>query len=254
MGAQKQKNALNCNFFAIGDCCGAPKRVSRRKSAANRLIGSQFVLCTDKRESAIAKKLHGRRIICFHNGKITITERILKRDADKRARIPLAGADGERTPASAATDIGRKCSGAVNGTRLAAQRAAATGGRQQWHRTYTSKSARALQVSMMTRKVRACASKSASGVLTSAGKLKSPWGWPNVPPPWALKFSCAVRTPRSVIAFRTKKRACRRQALKTSPYRQTRRYRLHRHNRRNPSMRLKASVLQERRLRALLWA
>ena len=182
MGAQKQKNALNCNFFAIGDCCGAPKRVSRRKSAANRLIGSQFVLCTDKRESAIAKKLHGRRIICFRNGKITITERILKRDADKRARIPLAGADGERTPASAATDIGRKCSGAVNGTRLAAQRAAATGGRRQWHRTYTSKSARALQVSMMTRKVRACASKSASGVLTSAGKLKSPWSWPNVPP------------------------------------------------------------------------
>lgn len=167
MGAQKQKNALNCNFFAIGDCCGAPKRVSRRKSAANRLIGSQFVLCTDKRESAIAKKLHGRRIICFRNGKITITERILKRDADKRARIPLAGADGERTPASAATDIGHRCSGAVNGTRLAAQRAAATGGRQQWHRTYTSKSARALQVSMMTRKVRACASKSASGVLTA---------------------------------------------------------------------------------------
>ncbi len=69
--------------------------------------------------------MHGRRIICFRNGKITITERILKRDADKRARIPLAGADGERTPASAATDIGRKCSGAVNGTRLAAQRAAA---------------------------------------------------------------------------------------------------------------------------------
>ena len=103
LGAQKQKNALNCNFFAIGDCCGAPKRVSRRKSAANRLIGSQFVLCTDK-----------------------------------RARIPLAGADGERTPASAATDIGRRCSGAVNGTRLAAQRAAATGGQQQRRRAYAS--------------------------------------------------------------------------------------------------------------------
>ncbi len=201
-GSQKQKNAPNCNFFAIRDCCGEPKRVSRRKSAANRLIGSQFVLCTDKRGSAIAKKLHEYRDFCFRNGKITITGRILKRDADKRARIPLASADGERTPASAATDIGRRCSGAVNGTRLAAQRAAATGGRQQWHRTYTSKSARALQVSMMTRKVRACASKSASGVLTSAGKLKSPWGWPNVPPPWALKFTCAVRTPRSVIAFR----------------------------------------------------
>ena len=138
LGAQKQKNALNCNFFAIGDCCGAPKHISRRKSAANRLIGSQFVLCTDKRESAIAKKLHGRRIICFRNGKITITGRILKRDADKRARIPLAGADGERTPASAATDIGRRCSGAVNGTRLAAQRAAATGRRQQRRRIYAS--------------------------------------------------------------------------------------------------------------------
>lgn len=25
-GSQKQKNALNCNFFAIGDCCGAQKR------------------------------------------------------------------------------------------------------------------------------------------------------------------------------------------------------------------------------------
>ncbi len=61
LGAQKQKNALNCNFFAIGDCCGAPKRVSRRKSAANRLISSQFVLCTDKRESVIAKKLHEYR-------------------------------------------------------------------------------------------------------------------------------------------------------------------------------------------------
>lgn len=73
-GSQKQKNAPNCNFFAIGDCCGEPKRVSRCKSAANQLIGSQFVLCTDKRESAIAKKLHRRRIICFsqredhHNG------------------------------------------------------------------------------------------------------------------------------------------------------------------------------------------
>lgn len=135
-GSQKQKNAPNCNFFAIRDCYGEPKRVSRRKSAANRLIGSQFVLCTDKRESAIAKKLHGCRIICFRNGKITITGRILKRDADKRARIPLAGADGERTPASAATDIGRRCSGAVNGTRLAAQRAAATGGQQQRRRAY----------------------------------------------------------------------------------------------------------------------
>ena len=124
-GSQKQKNAPNCNFFAIRDCCGAPKRVSRRKSVANRLIGSPFVLCTDKRESAIAKKLHRRRIICFHNGKITITGRILKRDTDKRERIPLAGADRERTPAPAATDIGRRCSGAVNGTRLAAQRAAA---------------------------------------------------------------------------------------------------------------------------------
>lgn len=88
-GSQKQKNALNCNFFAIRDCCGAPKRVSRRKSTANRLIGSQFVLCTDKRESAIAKKLHRRRIICFHNGKITITGRILKRDTDKRERESL---------------------------------------------------------------------------------------------------------------------------------------------------------------------
>lgn len=135
---KKQKNALNCNFFAIGDCCGAPKRVSRRKSAANQLIGSQFILCTDKRESAIAKKLHGRRIIRFRKGKITITGQILKRDADKRAKIPLAGADGERTPAPAATDIGRRCSGAVNGTRLAAQRAAATGGQQQRRRTYAS--------------------------------------------------------------------------------------------------------------------
>lgn len=137
-GSQKQKNAPNCNFFAIRNCCGEPKRVSRRKSAANQLIGSQFVLCTDKRESAIAKKLHGRRIICFRNGKITITGRILKRDADKRARIPLAGTDGERTPAPAATDIGRRCSGAVNGTRLAAQRAAATGRRQQRRRIYAS--------------------------------------------------------------------------------------------------------------------
>lgn len=161
-GIPKTEKRPELQFFAIRDCCGAPKRVSRRKSAANRLIGSQFVLCTDKRGSAIAKKLHGRRIICFRNGKITITGRILKRDADKRARIPLADADGKRTPASAATDIGRRCSGAVNGARLAAQRAAATGGQQQ--------------------RRRACASKSASGVLTSAGKLKSPWGWPNVPP------------------------------------------------------------------------
>lgn len=137
-GSQKQKNAPNCNFFAIRDCCGEPKRVSRRKSAANRLIGSQFVLCTDKRGSAIAKKLHEYRDFCFRNGKITITGRILKGDADKRAKIPLAGADGKRTPAPAATDIGRRCSGAVNGTRLAAQRAAATGGQQQRRRTYAS--------------------------------------------------------------------------------------------------------------------
>ncbi len=88
LGSQKQKNALNCNFFAIGDCCGAPKRVSRRKSAANQLIGSQFVLCTYKKRVAIAKKLHGRRIICFRNGKITITGRILKRDTDKKRENP----------------------------------------------------------------------------------------------------------------------------------------------------------------------
>lgn len=135
---KNRKTPRIATFFAIRNCCGAPKRVSRRKSAANQLIGSQFILCTDKRESAIAKKLHGRRIIRFRNGKITITGRILKRDADKRARIPLAGADGERTPASAATDIGRRCSGAVNGTRLAAQRAAATGGQQQRRRAYAS--------------------------------------------------------------------------------------------------------------------
>ncbi len=145
-GSQKQKNAPNCNFFAIRDCCREPKRVSRRKSTANQLISSQFVLCADKRESAIAKKLHGRRIICFHNGKITITGRILKRDTDKRARIPLAGANGERTPAPAATGARRRCSGAVNGTRLTAQRAAATGGRQQRRWTHTSYSARAFQV------------------------------------------------------------------------------------------------------------
>lgn len=83
-GSQKQKNAPNCNFFAIRDCCGEPKRVSRRKSAANQLIGSQFVLCTDKRGSAIAKKLHEYRDFCFRNGKITITGRILKRDTDER--------------------------------------------------------------------------------------------------------------------------------------------------------------------------
>lgn len=128
-GIPKTEKRPELHFFAIRDCCGAPKRVSRRKSAANRLIVSQFVLCTDKRESAIAKKLHRHRIICFHDGKITITGRILKRDTDKRARIPLAGANNERAPAPAATDIGRRCSGAVNGARLAAQRAAATGGR-----------------------------------------------------------------------------------------------------------------------------
>ena len=54
---KKQKNALNCNFFAIRDCCGAPKRVSRRKSTANRLIGSPFVLCTDKKRVRNRKKV-----------------------------------------------------------------------------------------------------------------------------------------------------------------------------------------------------
>lgn len=126
---KNRKTPRIATFLRLGIAAG-------RQSAANRLIGSQFVLCTDKRESAIAKKLHEYRDFCFRNGKITITGRILKRDADKRARIPLAGADGERTPASAATDIGRRCSGAVNGTRLAAQRAAATGRRQQRRRAY----------------------------------------------------------------------------------------------------------------------
>ena len=56
-GSQKQKNAPNCNFFAIRDCYGAQKRVSRRKSAANRLIGSQFVLCTDKKRVRNRKKV-----------------------------------------------------------------------------------------------------------------------------------------------------------------------------------------------------
>lgn len=83
-GIPKTEKRPELQFFCDWDCCGEPKRVSRRKSAANRLIGSQFVLCTDKRGSAIAKKLHEYRDFCFRNGKITITGRILKRDTDER--------------------------------------------------------------------------------------------------------------------------------------------------------------------------
>ena len=88
-GAQKQKNALNCNFFAIRDCCELSNRGSRRKSAGNQPISCPFPLCSDKRESAIAKKLHEYRDFCFHSGKIAVTEQILKRDTAKKERQPL---------------------------------------------------------------------------------------------------------------------------------------------------------------------
>ena len=88
-GAQKQKNALNCNFFAIRDCCELSNRGSRRKSAGNQPISCPFPLCSDKRESAIAKKLHEYRDFCFHSGKIATTEQILKRDTAKKERQPL---------------------------------------------------------------------------------------------------------------------------------------------------------------------
>ena len=88
-GAQKQKNALNCNFFAIRDCCELSNHGSRRKSAGNQPISCPFPLCSDKRESAIAKKLHEYRDFCFHGGKIAVTEQILKRDTAKKERQPL---------------------------------------------------------------------------------------------------------------------------------------------------------------------
>ena len=88
LGAQKQKNALNCNFFAIRDCCELSNHGSRRKSAGNQPISCPFPLCSDKRESAIAKKLHEYRDFCFHSGKIAVTEQILKRDTAKKSDNP----------------------------------------------------------------------------------------------------------------------------------------------------------------------
>lgn len=171
-GSQKQKNAPNCNFFAIRDCCGAQKRSKSPDRQPVCTLHGQKRVRNRKKVAQTPDYLFSQRED-HHNGA----------DPEKGYRQKSENPSGRRrTPAPAATDIGRRRSGAVNGARLAAQRAAATGGRQRWHRTYTSKSARALQVSIMTRKVRACASKSASDVLTSAGKLKSPWGWPNVPP------------------------------------------------------------------------
>ena len=87
-GAQKQKNAPNCNFFAIRDCRELSNHGSRRKSAGNQPISCPFPLYGDKRESAIAKKLHEYRVFCFHSGKIAVTEQILKRDTAKKSDNP----------------------------------------------------------------------------------------------------------------------------------------------------------------------
>ena len=105
--AQKQKNALNCNFFAIRDCCELSNHGSRRKSAGNQPISCPFPLCSNKKESAIAKKLHEYRDFCFHSGKIAVTEQILKRNTSKRATTPLARTDNEESPRAATADVGR---------------------------------------------------------------------------------------------------------------------------------------------------
>ena len=64
--------------------------------------------------------MHRGLLFCFHNRKIAVTGQILKRDIDKRAKVPLTSADGEKTPSPAATDIRRR----------RARREAGAGGKQ----------------------------------------------------------------------------------------------------------------------------
>ena len=58
----KNKNCSpNCNFFAIRDCCVAPDRGSKRKSAGNQPQNEPFPLFGDGKESLIEKKLQRNR-------------------------------------------------------------------------------------------------------------------------------------------------------------------------------------------------
>ena len=76
LGPQKQKCGPKCNFFAIRDCRGAPKRGFRPKNAANRPQNGSFPLCEGRRESLIAKKLQNSSDFCFCNIQIAATEQI----------------------------------------------------------------------------------------------------------------------------------------------------------------------------------
>lgn len=56
---------LDLQLFAIRDYRGSPNNRFRPKNAANRLRNGPFPLCTDRRESLIAKKLQKWWDFCF---------------------------------------------------------------------------------------------------------------------------------------------------------------------------------------------
>ena len=57
LGAQKQNNGIDCNFFAIGNRCGFSNRGYGRESAANRPPNDLFHYSMRGRELLIEKKL-----------------------------------------------------------------------------------------------------------------------------------------------------------------------------------------------------
>lgn len=91
-GTQKQNCGPNCNFFAIRDCCVAPGRGSKHKSAGNQPQNGPFSLFGDRKESLIVKKLQRSRGFCFHARRIAATGRNAGWHAERTQRPTLCAA------------------------------------------------------------------------------------------------------------------------------------------------------------------
>ena len=75
-GAQKQKFCLDCNFFAIRDCCNLPNRGLLPKNAAKMAVQRLIAALPGWRGVANRKKLQKSRDFCFRDGRITATGHI----------------------------------------------------------------------------------------------------------------------------------------------------------------------------------
>ena len=71
-GTPKTIMRLDLQLFAIRDCRGTPNNRFRPENAANRPRNGPFPLCTDRRESLIAKKLQKHSKFCFRDGRTNL--------------------------------------------------------------------------------------------------------------------------------------------------------------------------------------